>query len=952
VLRDRPLTSHSGSTLGSLSRAPALVAPGRGPVTGVGERVSLLGRVHECALLDDLLDDVRRGVSRSLVLCGEAGIGKTALLEHLVGSASDLTVARAVGVESEMELAFAGLHQLCGPLLDRLEQLPAPQRDALRIVFGVDAGPAPSRFLVGLAVLSLLSEVAEQRPLVCVVDDAQWLDQASALTLAFVARRLLAEPVALVFAAREPGAELRHLPDLEVRGLRDGDAAALLSSAVRFTLDRSVRDRILAEIRGNPLALLELPRGLTPTQLAVGFGPPQVRDLPRRIEESYARRLEALPEAARRLLLVAAAEPVGDPLLLQRACRHLGIELTTVDATDGLLAVEERVTFRHPLARSAVYRSAGGAERRAAHLALAEVTDRTADPDRRAWHLAAATAVPREEVARELELSAGRAQARGGLAAAAALLQRSVALTGDAARRGGRALAAAQASLGAGAFDVARGLLAAAEAGPLDELGRARVDLLQAEVAFAQNRGSDAPLLLLRAAGKLESLDVRLSRDTYLDAWSAGLFAGRLAAAGGSLLDVSRAAARAPDPGRSPLPCDLLLDGLALVFTGGRAAAAPLIRRAVAAFASAEVSAQEMLRWGFLASRAANLVWDHDRCLEIGTRTVQLARASGALEVLAAADNACGQAAAFGGDFASAALLAAEVEAVKEATGTRIGPYAAVALAAIRGQEPRAAELIDKVVTAATAGGQGTAVEYARWAHSVVLNGLGRYEEALAAAVQATEHTPELYIASWALSELVEAATRTENAELARGALTRLAEHTEAVDTAWALGVHARSRALLSDGETAERLYREAIDHLGRTRLRPEHARAHLLYGEWLRRENRRVDARAQLRAAHELFVTIGMEAFAERARGELQATGERVRRRMVETRDDLTAQELQVARLARDGLSNPEIGARLFLSPRTVEWHLRKVFTKLGIRSRQELTRALPSSDSALVPA
>jgi DNA-binding CsgD family transcriptional regulator/tetratricopeptide (TPR) repeat protein len=912
----------------------------------------LLGRADECALLDNLIDDVRRGESRSLVLRGEAGIGKSALLDHLVESASDLTVARAVGVESEMELAFASLHQLCAPLLDRLERLPGPQRDALRAVFGLTAGPAPRPFLVGLAVLSLVSDVAEQRPLLCVIDDAQWLDQTSALTLAFVARRILAEPVGLVFATREPGEELRHLPDLDVHGLVDSDARALLRSSIRFALDKSVRERILAETRGNPLALLELPRGLTPTQLAVGFNMPESHDVARRIEKSYVRRLDGLPEDVRRLLLVAAAEPLGDPLLLQHACERLGIAPSAVDATDGLLALEERVTFRHPLARSAVYRSASAAERRAAHRALAEVTNRNVDPDRRAWHLAAAAAGPREEIARELELSAGRAQARGGLAAAAALLQRSVALTGDPSRRADRALAAAQASLGAGAFDVARGLLAVAEAGPLDELGRARADRLQAEVAFAQNRGGDAPLLLLQAAKRLETLDVRLSRNTYLDAWAAGLFAGRLAAAGGTLLDISRAVATAPSATDPPLPCDLLLDGLALVFTDGRPAAAPVLRLAVAAFASTAISAEELLRWGWLASRAANLVWDHNRCLEIGTRAVQLARDSGALEVLAAADNACGQAAAFGGDFASVAVLIAEVDAVKEATRTRIGPYAAIVLAGIRGQQAADAALISGLVAEATAGGQGTADQYAHWARSVLMNGLGRYEEALTAAVEATEAVPELFVASWALSELVEAATRTENRELAQRALTRLAEHIEASDADWASGIHARSRALLSDGETADRLYRQAIDHLGQTRLRPELGRAHLLYGEWLRRESRRVDARVQLRTAHELFVAIGMEAFAERARSELQATGERVRRRAVETRDDLTAQELQISRLARDGLSNPEIGARLFLSPRTVEWHLRKVFTKLGIRSRQELSRMLPSSDAELVPA
>ncbi len=812
-----------------------------------------------------------------MVVRGEAGIGKTALLEHLVASASDLTVERAAGVESEMELAFASLHQLCLPLLDRLERLPGPQRDALRTVFGLAPGPAPDRFLVGLAVLSLLSEAAEERPLLCVVDDAQWLDQSSALTLAFVARRLLAEPVGLVFAAREPGEELRHLPELEVRGLVNGDARALLSASVRFALDRQVRDRILAETRGNPLALRELPRGLTVTQLAIGFGMPEARDLSKRIETSYLRQLEGFPEESRRLLLVAAAEPVGDPLLLQGACARLGIPLSAVDATDGLLALQERVTFRHPLARSAVYRAASGSERRAAHLALAEVTNRHVDPDRRAWHLAAAAAGPDEEVARELELSASRAQARGGLAAAAALLQRAVAVTGVPARRAERALAAAWASLGAGAFDVARGLLAAAEAGPLDELGRARVVLLQAKIAFAQNRGGDAPLLLLQAARKLGTLDVRLCRDTYLDAWGAALFAGHLASAGGSLLDVSRAAATAPDPAGGVLARDLLLDGLALIFTEGTRAAAPMLRRAVAAFASTEASVEEVLRWGWLAARAAIWLWDYDGGLEIPKRAVQLARDSGALEVLAVADNVCGQAAAWGGDFELASLMVAEVEAVKEATRSRIGPYAAISLVGLRGREAEASDLIEAVIQGASASGQGTAVQYAHWANSVLMNGLGRYEEALASAVAATIGTPELFVAMWALSELIEAASRTGNAELAAGALARLGEQTHASDADWALGVYAHSRALLSEGGAAERAYREAIDRLGRTRLRPHLARAHLLYGEWLRRRTRRADARAHLRAAHDLFLTIGMEAFAERARNELVAAGERV---------------------------------------------------------------------------
>jgi DNA-binding CsgD family transcriptional regulator/tetratricopeptide (TPR) repeat protein len=478
------------------------------------------------------------------------------------------------------------------------------------------------------------------------------------------------------------------------------------------------------------------------------------------------------------------------------------------------------------------------------------------------------------------------------------------------------------------------------------------VDRLRAEVAFAQERGGEAPLLLLEAARKLETLDVRLSRNTYLDAWAAALFAGRLAGAGGSLLDVSRAVATAPDPVDPRLPCDLLLEGLSSVFTDGRPAAVPMLRRAVAAFASTEVSAEEVLRWGWLASRAANMIWDYDRGLEIGMRAVRLARDSGALEALAVVDNACGQAAAAAGDFARAALLIAEVDTLKDATNTRIAPHAALVLAGIRGDEASAAELIASVIAQATVGGQGAAVQYAWWASSVLMNGLGRYEEALAAAVEASEHTPELYIASWALNELIEAAMRTDHPELARDALDRLGEHIAACDADWALGIHARSCALLSVGDAAESLYREAIDRLGRTQLRPELARAHLLYGEWLRRQGRRVDAREQLRTAHQMLATIGMEAFAERARSELLATGEKVRRRTIETRDRLTAQEAQVAQLASDGLTNSEIGARLFLSARTVEWHLGKVFAKIGVSSRRQLNTALPKAGMAAMPA
>ncbi len=906
---------------------------------GPGRRPELRGRVSECALLDNLVSAVRRGESRSLVLRGEAGIGKTALLEYLIASAPDLTVVRAVGVESEMELAFASLHQLCGPLLDRLDRLPPPQRQAMEIVFGKSAGAAPDRFLVGLAVLSLFATVAEERPLLCVVDDAQWLDQTSGQTLAFVARRLLAEPVGIVFGAREPGEELRHVPELEVQGVRNGDARALLSSAVRFKLDEAVRDRIVAETRGNPLALLELPHGLTPAQLAGGFGLLGAHALTGRIEESFVRRLELLSDDARRLLLVAAAEPVGDPLLLWRAAERLGIGPADAEAAEaeGLLAIGGRVTFRHPLVRSAMYRSVAAEDRRAVHLALAEATDRETDPDRRAWHLAAAAAGPDEQVALELERSAGRAQARGGLAAAAAFLRRAVALTTDPARRAVRALAAAQASLLAGEFEAALGLAATAGAGPLDEFQRALADLLRAQVTFAAGLWSDAPPLLLKAARRLESFDLDLARETYLTAWGAAGLAEDVVARD-VLVEICRAVRALPRPPAPRRPRDLMLDGFALLITEGHAAAAPTLQRAVLAVANLPV--EDVLRWGWMTVGASAAVWDHEGWLANCTRQVQIVRDAGALAALPIHLTYLGMAIVWTGDFAGAASLVAEIDSVAAVTGSRFPPYVLLRLRALQGREGEASAAIASAI--GEFGGQGTTALRAYWAAAVLYNGLARYDEAASAARRATTDALNHWIPTWVLPELVEAAARGGDAELARDAVERLAKTTQPCGTEFALGIEARCRALLSDGAAADELYREAIERLRRTRLRPEVARAHLLYGEWLRRENRRVDAREQLRRAHEMLVAIGMDAFAERARQELQATGEKVRKRTVETREDLTAQERQIARLPGDGLSKPEIAARLFLSSRTVEWHLRNVFTKLGIRSRRELANAV----------
>jgi DNA-binding CsgD family transcriptional regulator len=905
---------------------------------------TLLNREGERAALDDLLTDLRSGRGRALVVRGEAGVGKSALLEYVAGAAADMRLARAAGVESEMELAFAGLHQLCAPLLDRLEGLPVPQRDALGTAFGLRAGAAPDRFLVGLAVLTLLSEVAEERALLCVVDDAQWLDQASGQVLAFAARRLLAEPIGLIFAAREPGEQFRGLAEVEVRGLPDPDARALLRSVVRFRLDEQVRDRILAETAGNPLALLELPRGLGPTQLAGGFGLPGTQPVPARIEQGFRRRIEALPGDTRSLMLVAAAEPAGDSLLVWRAAGRLGIpaSATVAAQADGLLETGTPVRFRHPLVRSAVYSAASLEERRAAHLALAEATDRGRDPDRRAWHLAAAAPGPDEEVAAELERSAGRAQARGGMAAATAFLQRAAELTSEPARRSERALAAAQASLQAGALDAAADLLAMAMAGPLDKLQQACIGLLRGQVAFASGGGSDAPALLVKAARQLEPLDAALARQTYLDAWLAAAFAGRFAGAG-DLHEVSRAARAAPPPADAPRPSDLLLDGLAVLVTEGRAPAAPLLRRAARVFAEEEIAIEERLRWATATTTPALMLWDEQRWHAIVARELQSCREAGFLARMVIYVNSMAIHTIWRGDFAAAASLIAEAEAIAAATGAHFAPVAAVLLAGFRGAEAEAAPLIEAVITAARAAGEGVGIQWSQWVSAILYNGLGRYETALAEAQQAVEQAPELYVSMWALPELIEAASRIRQTRLAADALGQLAEATSIGQTDWGPGIYARCRALLSDGQDAERWYREAVDRLSRTGFRPELARSHQLYGEWLRRERRRAEARAQLRTAHEMFNAIGMQAFAERARRELLATGEHVRLRTFDRQSELTPQEAQIARLARSGLSNPEIAAQLFLSARTVQYHLGKVFTKLDITSRRQLRQALP---------
>ncbi len=917
----------------------------------------LIGRSAELEVLFGLVDRASQG-GEALVLRGEPGIGKTSLLQAAGRRAADagLQVLSTAGVQSEADLAFAGLHQLVLPVLaqvrpprsSRLEYLPGPQRDALTAAFGLSGEAVPSRFLVGVAVLGLLSTVAEGRPLVCLVDDAQWLDRASGQALAFMARRLAAESVVVLFASREPSDELRGLPELVVDGLADRHARELLNSVVQAPFDERVREQIVAETRGNPSALLELRRGRSPAQLAGGFGLPDVRSRPGRIEEDLMRRLEGLPNQTRLLLVVAAAEPIGDPALLWHAAARLGIARGALEPAEsaGLIEISARVRFRDPLVRSAAYRSASVHARRSVHVVLAELTDTEADPDRRAWHRAQATTGPDEDVAGELERSVGRAQARGGLAAAAAFVNRAVALTPDPVRKAQRALAAVEIDLQAGAFEVARGLLAAADAGPLDDLGRARVELLRARLAFASGHAGDAPPLLLKAASWLERLDFEATRETHLDAFHAALTTGRFSSCGmRGLAEAARAALPATNRRSAP---DLLLDGVATLITEGYTAGSPVLKRALSALRGQELSSEEGFRWLPLGCRIAHEVWDDESWYALSTRLIELARDRGALAVLLAGLHSSLAMRLFQGELAAAASIADEAGLVSEAIGNRFGSYGTLVVAAWRGDEAMTLQLAETAARELAARREDQWVTGTRWATAVLYNGLGRYEEALDVAERGSGVPHELGYSNGLMIELIEAAARRGAPERAAAVLPRLSEAAHASGTDWALGVEARARALLSEAKVAEPLYREAIDRLARTRAHADLARARLLYGEWLRRERRRLDGREQLRAAREMFLRMDAGAFALRAERELLATGERARKRTAQTREDLTAQETQIAGLARDGLSNLEIGARLFISPRTVEWHLHKVFSKLDINSRNQLGRALPGEPRA----
>ncbi|MFC6083991.1 helix-turn-helix transcriptional regulator [Sphaerisporangium aureirubrum] len=901
----------------------------------------LRGRQHERDRLDQALRHVRSGESAVLVLRGEAGVGKTTLLHYVESQAVRCRVARITGVESEIDLPFAALHQLCGPLLASADALPMPQQHALNVTFGHAAGAAPDKLVLGLAVLSLLADAASEQPLVCLIDDAQWLDVASRQVLGFVARRLLGESVLLLFAVREPNPDtlLAGLPALTVGGLEDADARALVIATTPGHFDDRILDRIVVETRGNPLALLELSRS-SRAELLGGFALPSVGT--DALQDRYEQRIRALPEPTQRLLLLAAADPTGDAALLWRAAQDLGLGPQTAAPAEKVQLVEigRSVRFRHPLVRSAAYAAGGIEDRRAVHRALADALDAGNDRQRRAWHLAAAAAGPDDRLATELADVAQDAQSRGGIAAAAALLRRSAELTTDHRLGVERTLSAAEAYLDAGDFASALGLLARAEALSADDLQGARIDVIRGLTDRAARSGREAPATLLRAARRLQPLDSRFARLTFLDAWGAALVAGRLAYPGSDLATVSAAAREAPPAPGEITAADHLLDGLAALVTDGTATAHPLLREAVAGFLDNEVPPAQWLHCGVLVANAALSLWDYDRWEAANARHVELARAGGALAPLANALNVRRVIALWRGDVEHARELGMEESTVKQATGMRRASYGDLFLLAYQGHAAEALPLLTEAAAESTARGEGLGLYFTDRATALLHLGLGHYAEAAAAAVRAASGDLGPFTAQ-ALPDLVEAAVRSGATMIAETALERLAAYTAGLDLEWATGLRARSQALVSDGEQAEQSYAEAVDRLGRTRLTFELARTRLLYGEWLRRERRRTDARRQLKQAFEEFAGMGADGFAERARHELLATGEKVRKRTAGTVDELTPQEEHIARMAKDGRTNTEIGAELYISARTVEWHLRKIFAKLGISSRKELRDA-----------
>lgn len=919
-----------------------------GDVSGDVHRTALIGRRDEQRVLAELLAGVRQSRSGALVIRGEAGIGKTALVTSALAQGPELRTIAISGAESEMELAYAGVQQLCAPLLGFLDRLPVPQRKALQVALGLredPTGAAPDRLFVGLALLTLLGEAGSQRPVVCIVDDAQWVDAASLNALALVARRILADPVVIIFAARDQGVqrELAGLPELELQGLDEADARAMLSAMVPGRIDEHVRENILAESGGNPLALLELHKALKPAELAGGYGLTAASSRVSRIVSSFERRLNELPSQTTRLLLIAAAEPAGRSDWLWAAAERLGVDRSAAEPAEqaGLISIDQGIRFRHPLIRSAVYRGAAVSERRRVHAALAESIDGSAVDDHRAWHRAHAAPKPDEQLAVDLLHSSLRASARGGVAAAAAFLAYAADLTPDSATRALRRLDAASAKLDAGAPAAASELMVAAAADSDAEIVRARIALLRAKLAFAINRGRDAPPLLVTAAEQLRGLDPALASETYLEALMASLIVGRLATdQDNSARAVAETARTASATTGSSRAVDLMLDGLIVRLTDGPVAATPLLTRALSVFLREDEAGTADPRWHDISHRVSLDLFDWVASNRLAAHQVEQLRAAGESTVLPAVLYQSAGLRITCGRFDEAAALIEEAEVLVAATGAPPLSSIRCYLAAYRGQEKLCRKLANSAIDEATARGEGAEVTVALYSKAVLHNGLGQYPEALEAC-RSLARFDDVGVSGYVLVEMIEAATRCGQQQIAAEALERFNERASASPTETALGLAHRSAALVKgDSLSAETEYLSAITHL-ESSVVVQLARAHLVYGEWLRRVRRKRDARLQLRTAYDMFTEMGVGGFAERARRELKVAGDTVHAQSTSTVVMLTAQEGLIARLARDGYTSAEIAGQLFLSPRTVEWHLGRIFAKLGVTSRRELRNA-----------
>ncbi|MFJ9942072.1 helix-turn-helix transcriptional regulator [Streptomyces erythrochromogenes] len=915
------------------------------------------GRRTERAELEQLVADARTGMSGVLVLRGNAGIGKTALLDHAVASASSLRVTRLAGAEAEQELGFAAVHRLLLPFLDRRADLPRPQLLALETALGMTTGPVPDRFLVGLAVLTLLAGAARRQPLLVICDDAQWMDRESLDVLAFVGRRLHADGIAMLFALRDESgsaAVLAGLPELSIPGLGDTDARALLAENLDPTTDLLLRDRIIAEAAGNPLAIRELARGAGTLQPSAAGRPLPVS---RGLEARFLERFRLLPAPARRAVLIAAADATGNRDLVRRAVHHQ--VPSTPDDIDAAFEEAERadvlapgtdaagLSFRHPLIRSAVYGGAGRADRRAAHAALAAVTDPLADPGRHAWHLASAAAGPDAAVADRLHACAERAKDNGGYLARAAFLHRAAELTEDAATASVRLLEASAAALMGGAPHRAEELLARLAPAPDMPAVQAHADRLCGLVHLMVGK-EGAVGLLHQAAQALSSHDPRGCRDALLEAVDAAMVVPRIgrgtgmAAIARTALEIHGRSTR--DRQDSFDPADLFLDGHARLAAVGHTQAAPVLKAALTAMRAQGAEHGGAVRWSLLGMLAAIETWDIDALSECGRRYADAARSHGALRMLQIAAHANATAEVFRGDLATAQLHFAEFKDVADATGadSRLSHPTDAMLHGWRGDEAATLAAVRAQQELYPERPGGVPVQLVRAAHVVLRLGQGRYAEAQAAAVPVLDDPPA-HGGGLVLPGLVEAALRNHDTGTAERALDRLTERAKACGTPWALGLLARSRALMAVGAEADALFRDAVAHLDPTPLGTEKAHTRLLHGEWLRRRRRRGDARVQLRVAHQAFARMGAAAFAERARLELRATGEHPRRRDAPAPADLTPQETRIARMAVDGATNQEIATHLFLSASTVEYHLAKVFRKLGVTSRRHLRTALP---------